>query len=225
MQFNNFPPGAASVGYGPPVSVTYIDHSGSSSNPSNPVTLSGVSLGTATTYRWIVLILHWEQNSGTAGIDSITLGGQSPDHQIDSLNGDMGTVIAAFSYPTGTTANIVVDFSNTDVGRMEVGRWNITKDKPLDLYASDTDNTLGTATITASPFCPAGSVCIAGATSEWSMSSYTGLATEDYSDSIAGDVSTHAKGSSEAFTVSETPSITAQRSGGGSITIAAASFR
>lgn len=86
-----------------------------SDNPNDPHTFSGFDIGTAAADRVVVAVIGWGFSVGST-ISGVTIGGVSASAAGSPANASSSNRVAIYYavVPTGTTADVVVDFS-TDI--------------------------------------------------------------------------------------------------------------
>lgn len=162
-------------------------------------TFSSVNLGTADSDRTIVILVTGRSNDGgSRTLDSATIGGVSATINVQATsNGNVCAIISA-DVPTGSTGNVVLNFSSTMTG-VDISTYRV-------LGMSGTTAT-DTGSSTASPLSDtlnmnAAGVCFAVAKNDNGSSNASwGNVTEDFdtTDAIGNDIS----GASRVYPLAE----------------------
>jgi hypothetical protein len=182
------------------VTVDFLE-SASDTNDLTEYTFAGVSLGTASADRLIVVGIAARSVSSTT-ISSVTIGGVTATVATSGSGAGSKAAIAYATVPTGATGDIVVTFSGAHV-RCGIGVWRITgaSTTPTDTFTSVTVVRSGTVTIAAGGAALA--VCYqntsatdwTGATEEWDTPS-------ELNASYSGAKKTSAAGEGATITMS-----------------------
>jgi len=94
--------------------LTYVTSPATASGTVNTLTFSGVSIGSADTYRRVVICVGSYTNAASANFTSLTFNGTAVSGVAATLTASNGgTNIYIVSAPSGTTANIVLNWSTT----------------------------------------------------------------------------------------------------------------
>jgi hypothetical protein len=140
------PTGGGSVG---PASVTYITSRADTSNAAT-YTFTASNIGAEAADRIVVVTAGTETTGGATVISSITIGGNTATEAVQY--GVLNRTVAGIFYlevPTGTTADIVVNFSSASCQRCVIGIWNINGASSSTPYDTDTvANSTGASTTT-----------------------------------------------------------------------------
>lgn len=208
-----------SLRFGVPVvnpTMSYVS-SNSSTAGSDPVTFTAQSIGTADATRKIIVAVGWS-SAADQTISSMTIGGVSAAQVVatDTSSGSGGAAIWIADVPTGTTGDIVIDWSGS-VARCAIAVYRVVN--LTSSTATDTDTatsassgviSVSACTIPANGFAIASVSCIDGSGGTFTWSGIT----EDTDQNLASQ-SFHSTASKTA-TGSETPTIQATGTAGGS---------
>lgn len=94
--------------------ITYVSGTSTTNNTSDPQTFAGMAIGDAASDRIIIAWLHIASGTSMgAAPTSVTIGGVSATRRVD-ISGDGYTRLCCYTatIPTGTTANVVIDYSS-----------------------------------------------------------------------------------------------------------------
>lgn len=182
-----------------------------SANNATSYTFNTTAIGDAAADRLVALVIAGTGGSSTADLSSVTVNGNSATLATNFIDSFAAVGVAYIAVPSGTTANIVVNYSSTGKARCAVAVYSITgqaSNTPLDTV-SQADNTSITIDV------PEGAAAIFGlsAAGTYAPTTWTG-ATEDWDAQIAGEGTTF----STAHTQDQTTSynVTAGYTGGSS---------
>lgn len=191
--------------------IEYIATAESGSNASS-YTFSGVSIGTATSDRLVVVVVTSADTGGnTAALSSVTIGGNAATIHVSSGTSEFITAVASLLVPTGTTANIVLNFSNS-IGRAacqtyRVWDYNDATPNATSTSGGTTNATSRSATV-AIP--STGGVAVYGVMCDGSRSVTWTNATEDMEDqAFPGAENQTRSTASRTSTGSDSTSVTA----------------
>lgn len=115
----------------------------------NTVTFTGASVGTARGDRYVIGAIHFRDNAGTPTLSSVTVGGSSANI-LTTYNQSSNSIVGFFSilYPTGTTADITLNFGAATVDSAGVFVYTVNQlVRPFDI--------IGTGTLAATATNPA----------------------------------------------------------------------
>lgn len=114
-------------------------------------TFTSQNVGAASSDRYVVAVIFGYSATSGRTVSSVTIGGISATISVQTSNASTSrvTAIALANVPTGATANVVVDFSDT-MNNCGIGLYRLTEistDTPFDTgtAASNTDETLTTS--------------------------------------------------------------------------------
>ena len=128
--------GAGGVGGGAiATELAYITSPATAGGTVSSFTFSNVSIGAADPNRYVVICAGVYSNTGSATFTSLTFNGSSLSGITSGTsNTNLGTNFYVVAAPTGTTANIVLNFNNTISrnGRISVYRLIHADGTPLD---------------------------------------------------------------------------------------------
>lgn len=115
-------------------------------------TFSNVAIGNADANRLVAVVVWLYNTSGSPLPTSVTIGGATAALQtfyVDIGNGSRGAVgIAYLSVPTGTTTNIVVNFSGSVSNNVEIATYRIITTNPVAVDWDTLENSNGTKSLT-----------------------------------------------------------------------------
>jgi hypothetical protein len=143
--------------------ISYLSYAAGGSGSS--VTFTAYGLGAAHTARRIFIGIHWRETTVHRTVSSVTIGGVSATiHEQEGHTGGatgFGAAIASAIVPSGTSGDVVVNFSGSQSecnisGIRAVGLFNSSPTEALTDTTSGTSNNLSVAIdIPASGFCMA----------------------------------------------------------------------
>jgi len=116
--------------------------------PSADTTISGVAIGAANPNRMVILQNSIFGTNAFSAISTCTIGGITAT----KITGNPQVVYA--KVPTGTTADIVLTFSNTNQKRIQVNTINTKNSGPT--FTASASSTTGTTNFTQNPVDPEG---------------------------------------------------------------------
>ncbi len=160
LQVNNLI-GFGAGGAAPDAAISYTDSSIDPANSSS-YTFSSAGIGTASSDRYIAVALAGRQPSGTPGLSSLTVGGQSCSEAIIDTNASTqwsAIWITDSPVTSGTTADIVAT-CNSSNDRLSFGVWALTSLRDSGT-AKGTDTDASSTAITLEPTTESGAVAIA----------------------------------------------------------------
>jgi len=159
LQVNNLV-GFGAGGAAADAAISYTDSSLDPGNSSD-YTFSSAGIGTASSDRYIAVALAGRQASGTPGLSSLTVGGQSCSELIIENSTTQWSAIWITDSPvtSGTTADIVATCNDAQ-GRLSFGVWALTSLRDSGT-AKGTDTDASASAITLEPTTESGAVVIA----------------------------------------------------------------
>jgi hypothetical protein len=167
----------------------------------------GLSIGAASATRRIAVAVA---RRSANGILSATIGGVSATEDGVTTAGGNGVSVISAVVPTGTTADIVVNFSGAPQ-RCGIGWWSLDDIDPTGQSASSVGTTPSPTVSTQS-----GDFVICGALTNSSGATYSWTnATERYDQNIESDIN---QSGADAVAIGTTLNVTASTSTGGSNT-------
>lgn len=128
---------------GGPVAISYQSTANVESVQST-FTFSSLAIGTAAAGRYVVVGIESHNNTGgNSAISSVTVGGVSATQVVHSTTSDAASVadIWIAAVPTGTTANVVVNYSGTQP-RCGVTLWRMTGSSGTAYQTKNTNSSL-----------------------------------------------------------------------------------
>lgn len=208
-------------------SATYhdVDSMANGSNSSGTLTLD---IGAADGSRLVVCAVHWVSAFSDQSILSATIGGvpatihmqgNAATHSVSFVTFKSRTAIISAAVPTGTTANVVVNFSAANVA------WAAAAYRLVGLNSQTPHATASVLGLSTTIDVPAAGIVIAGSTHAASLlGAWTGV-TETYDTDISGGSGGHTGGLVEGLSlqVGRTVSI-APASGSAAQSLVAASW-
>lgn len=106
------------------VDLTLVHNAKGETNASGVFTITGASLGATATDRFIVVAVGW--NSAVYNLDTVTVAATSASPLLSGANGAIKTQAWAVALPTGTTGDVVLDFSGDVPDDVSVGVFRLT---------------------------------------------------------------------------------------------------
>jgi hypothetical protein len=181
----------------------------SSATDAASYTFTAVSIGTAATNRRVIIVLNTAA-SALRSISSATIGGISATIYDASLFANSIKIIYA-TVPTGTTADVVVNFSGTLL-RIALGSYSVYNLKSITPIAVAQSNSWSSGAISATVSAPADSILLAGVYTSTTANSFTWTnATLNYTTSV--ETGTNQSGASVQTTTGGNTTITATATG------------
>jgi len=184
--------GAGGVGGGGPATLTFIGTSDYGASGTSH-TYTSVDIGTATSDRIVIVVVHATGNTSGTTVTGVTLGGTSMTSAIATTNSFSTGSIHYLEVASGTSATIVASYSSLKA-RGTIAVYTLTDWSSAT--PSYTDSSTGTSTTrSVNMDIPTGSVAVYGLTAQASTvtSSYSD-ATETYDGDVGGAGTTTASG-------------------------------
>jgi hypothetical protein len=199
-------------------SMTYVTATSNTGTSLSTVTFAGVSLGAAASNRKIVVA--WG-GGGNYTLSSATIGGVSASAIVSdaqSTNLRVGIIIA--DVPTGTTGDVVLNFSSAAVSRPTIAVYRVVDLASSTAHATASDTTASSGVVSTTINVPANGFVIASSYDLDGASATWGAGMTEDSDQFVGSQSVHSAASDTVTTAESGKTVSCTSSNGSATRIA-----
>lgn len=185
------------------LSLTYLSDHRSSSIATGANTFSAVSLGAASSDRYVVVVVQWRHQTAGVDISGVTIGGQAATQAVEAVSTDsthmFHTEIWYALVTSGTTGDIVVTVTGSPSGTRSLAVDTYSMTGASSIAVTDTATGNNSASYSETLTCSEGGAVLGSVISNptaGTVVTWTGDVTEDYEeDPGATDVGSAASAS------------------------------